>query len=150
MAVGLPHDDVTTVTEVTIDGDPFTDWVITRPGWLGRTDGLGWAVCGDTTTVTYEHGRPPPAGGVQAVILLGVELALGATGNPSCALPVRWQSITREGMTITALDGREFLDSGLTGLTPVDLWLRSVNPQGRTRRGIVWSPDLPATTRSLT
>ena len=37
---------------------------------------------------------------------------------------------------------QDALDAGLTGLPEVDLWIRSVNPDRKTHRPRVYSPDL--------
>jgi hypothetical protein len=40
-------------------------------------------------------------------------------------------------------DSLDILKEGGTGLTSVDLWLHSVNPDARPQRAGVWSPDVP-------
>jgi hypothetical protein len=48
----------------------------------------------------------------------------------------------RQGVEISLPDPTELLDSGLTGVADVDLWIRAVNPSRKTHRPRVWSPDL--------
>lgn len=141
--VRMPHDDITAITSVTIDGAPFTGW--SRDGaWLVRDDGRGWPMCGDRVVIGYTYGRNPPAAGRAMAVELAVELGRGASSSPdrACSLPRRLQSVTRQGISFAALDDLDFLDKGLTGLYPVDVWIRSVNPKGRAQSAQVWSPDL--------
>jgi hypothetical protein len=143
VSVRLPHDDVTTISTVTVDGAAFTAWQLDG-SWLTRTDGRGWPACHDRATVAYLHGRPPPRGGVAACVALAVELGRAGSSNPdkACSLPQRLQSVTRQGISFVALDDMSFLDGGLTGVYAIDVWLRSVNPKGRAQAARVWSPDI--------
>lgn len=147
--VRLPRPDVVDVTEVLVDGAAFTGWELDG-SWLARTDDRPWRVCGDRTEVTYTFGRPPPEGGKAAVIELAVELARSAAGDgtdQACRLPQRMQSVSRQGLTYEALADLDFLDAGLTGLTGPDMWIKSVNPSGRTQEAAVWTPDAPKARR---
>jgi hypothetical protein len=144
-AVKLPRDTVTEVTSVTINGVPFTSYNLTRSGWLERVDGNSWDVCSGATVVNYRHGEPPPLGGVQACVTLGIELARDMYGIGKCRLPKRVSSVTRQGVTVDIVDSLDILERGGTGLTSVDLWLRAVNPEALPQRAGVWSPDLPRT-----
>lgn len=143
-AVRLPHGDVTAIVSVTIDGAPFTGWQLDG-GWLSRTDGQPWPVCGDRTVVVYRYGKLAPDGGRYACVELAVELGRAGSSSPDqpCQLPKRLQSVTRQGISFAALDSMEFLDDGLTGLYSVDLWIKAVNPHGRRQTASVWSPDIP-------
>lgn len=143
MAIALPRNPITTVSSVTVNGELFTDWRLNRAGYLERTDGASWAVCGDVTSVTYQYGEPPPSSGVLAAVELGVQIALAQLGNEECELPQRVQSVTRQGISVAVLDPQEFLSDGRTGLYLVDLFLAAVNPKARGQRGRVWSPDIP-------
>lgn len=140
--VRLPHDDVTAVTSVTIDGSPVTDWRL-EGSWLVRTGRRGWPMCGDRTVITYAYGRNPPLAGVAMCVELAIELGRASSDKPDrvCSLPKRLQSVTRQGISYVALDDLDFLDKGLTGLYPVDVWVRSVNPKGRAQAASVWTPD---------
>lgn len=142
-AVKLPRDSVTEITSVTINGDSFTSYNLTRSGWLERVDGKSWDVCSGTTVITYRHGEPPPIGGVQAAVALGIELARDMFNLGKCKLPRRLTTVTRQGVTVDIADSLDILERGGTGLTSVDLWLRAVNPEARPQRAGVWSPDVP-------
>jgi hypothetical protein len=88
VSVRLPHDDVTTVSTVTVDGAAFTAWQLDG-SWLTRTDGRGWPACHDRAVVTYLHGRPPPRGGVAACVALAVEFGRAGSSNPDKACSCR-------------------------------------------------------------
>jgi hypothetical protein len=149
-AVRLPRSDVVAVTSVLLDGAPFTSWALDG-NWLARTDGGTWPMCRDRTSATYTFGRTPPEAGRLACIELAVELGRAASTNPdrACQLPRRLQSITRQGITFAALDDLEFLDKGLVGIYSIDVWIRSVNPKGRTQEARVWTPDIPVARRTV-
>jgi hypothetical protein len=144
-AVRLPHDEVTEILSVTVNGtalDPSL-YRLARGNWLERTDGLAWGQWFDQTVVSYSYGRPPPESGVQAVIVLANEIGKAECGDKDCRLPKRVTSITRQGVSIAVIDSMDFFKIGKTGLADVDMWLTSVNPKARRRRAQVWSPDIP-------
>jgi len=148
---------VTDITDITIDGstlDPgayrVDDGVL-----LIRQDGGRWPYCQDmskpageegTWTITATFGEPVPPGGQLAAGKLACELAKAACGDSSCALPQRWQTISRQGVTISAaLDTFEDIDKGHTGIWIVDSWVASVT---QPRPGFAMaSPDLRPTGR---
>jgi hypothetical protein len=147
IAVKLPRSPVTGITSVTVDGSPFAAWRLLPTGWLERTDGKPWQVCDGDTEIVYTFGMPPPAGGRDAAVELGVELLRYRLKIKGCRLPSRTTSITRQGLSMEIVDPMEFLESGGTGLLGVDMWLRSVNPHRNPQAARVWSPDLPTTIR---
>jgi hypothetical protein len=136
------------VAAVAVDEVAFTAWRLDG-AWLTRTDGCGWPTCRERAIVTYQYGRLPPPAGRLACVELAVEFGRASSDNPdrACRLPQRVQSVTRQGISFAALDDMEFLSEGLTGLYSIDLWVRSVNPYGRSAAGSVWSPDLPRARR---
>jgi hypothetical protein len=148
--VQLPSTPVTSVDEVTIGGttvDPAT-YVCDPAGFLERLGCDLWPLDG-SLFVTYTHGIAPPLGGVRACVSLAIELAKAAVSDGSCRLR-NFQTITREGVTMAAVNLREALTVGMTGLYEVDLFIRSVNPQGLKSRGKAWSPDHGRTRRVST
>jgi hypothetical protein len=147
-AIQLPRSPITNIVSVTIEGQPFTSYEMIRNGWIERTDGLRWNVCGSDTLVTYQFGEPPPEGGKQAAIVLAYELGLEQIGDGDCRLPTNVVSITRQGVTIERQPATEFQALLRTGVPEVDRWLAAVNPRSRASRGRVWSPDLPSTIRT--
>lgn len=147
--IRLPRRDVVAVTAVTVDGAPFTGWALDG-NWLERSDGRGWPMCGERCEITYLYGRTPPVGGRNAVVELAVELARASSTSPDrpCRLPQRLTSVTRQGISWAALDPLDFLEKGLTGISSIDAWTRSVNPHGRPAAGSVWSPDFQTARRT--
>jgi len=94
-----------------------------------------------TWSVTYMKGRPLPEAGRMALSRFASELFLGCTNDPGCKLPSRVTSIQRQGITMALLDPMTFIELGRTGIYQVDLWIRTVNPKGRSRGAAVMSPD---------
>jgi hypothetical protein len=141
VSLQLPRKSITSIVSVTVDGALFTDWTMTPNGWLQRTDGQGWSVCDGDTEVTYQFGDPPPAGGRDAAIELGIEMLLDRANSDECRLPPNTVSVTRQGLTMELMstDRPEFR----TALPLVDMWLEAVNPYRRPQSATVWSPDVP-------
>lgn len=138
-SVRLPRPDVTAVTDVTLNGDPFTDYRLSG-NWLIRTDTRGWPMS-NTTRITYQFGRLVPNSGKLAVITLASELGKWFAGRP-CQLPARVTSVTRQGISFETLEALPMLQAGLTGVPAVDLWINAVNRKRQSGRAEVWSPDL--------
>lgn len=138
---------------VIVDGERFTDFVVRDARWLVRTDGDGWPCCqrtelADTATgtwsVSYSYGTGPDSGGVRAAAMLGYELALAFNGNDACRLPRRMRTLTRGGVSIGMLDPIELFDKGLTGITEVDLWTKSIEVGARKRPATIHVPGKTA------
>lgn len=91
-------------------------------------------------TIEYQRGVEIPEGGLAALGSLACEMYKALTGDSSCQLPKRLQSITREGITMTLLDGFDSLASGYTGIWLVDSWISSINQAPR-KRANVMTPD---------
>lgn len=149
----LPFAPVSGSVAVTVDGSPFTAFAV-----YGRTvvrqDGYGWPSCqrlstpngqAGTWSITFTRGGTLPRAGFLAVHELGVELALSVSGAPEAKLRGRTEQLTRQGGFTSTVNranfDRAYLQSDLTDLVLVDLWLKSVNPQGLRRRPSVMSPD---------
>lgn len=146
---------VAAVTEVMIDGvvlDPSAYRLDLYKGIpvLVRTDGDAWPQCQDMDadadelgafTITYQPGDPLPVAGQIAAGLLACEFMKACQGG-DCVLPGELASMTRNGVEVSMVDPTSFFDNGLTGIRQVDLWLRSVNPFGRSQRSRVRSSDL--------
>lgn len=139
--VALPDPPVTNISEVTVGGNPVDYWATLPRGLVRRQDGGSWPIDG-SLKITYSHGIAPPIGGRQSAVTLAIELAKAFTNDPTCKLPQRLQTITREGVTVGFQDAFESLDKGRTGIWAIDAWLASVNPHGLSRRARVWTPEL--------
>jgi hypothetical protein len=144
---------VSSVEEVLIDGLvlPTDAYRVDNHSLLVRVDGNGWPTCQNmaadpatdenTWEISYTKGYPVPVGGQVAAGALACELAKGATGDRSCMLPQRIQTIARQGVTVTMLDTFDDIAAGRTGVWMVDSWIASVTkpPRG----GSVYSVDIP-------
>ena len=118
---------------MTLDPDAYR---VDNFRYLVRQDGGRWPYCQDmskrlgepgTWAVTVKVGAPVPIGGRKAAGKLACELARAAAGDKGCELPQRWQTITRQGVTIAAgMDTFEDLDAGKTGIWLIDSWVASV------------------------
>jgi hypothetical protein len=112
---------------------------------LQATAGVPWTPC--NVEITYTYGSPPPMAGKMAARTLALEFARLWSGDDDCALPQRVTSISRQGVSYTLLDSQDFIDDMRTGVYAVDLFLKSVNPDGAKRRSKVFSPDVPRARR---
>lgn len=139
------------ITEVKVDGAvvPSTSYRVDNYHLLVRTDGEAWPTTQDMTLattevgtfeITYKRGIPVPYGGQVAAGRLACELAKAAKNDPSCALPQRVQSITRQGVTVAVLDSFDDVDTGRTGIWLIDSWVASVTKPRRP--GAVYSVDV--------
>lgn len=111
--------------------------------------GASWRANGPIE-VTYTGGAYPPESGKRAARVLANELLKSRRGRNDCQLPERVTSVSREGISMTVLDGQEFLDHGRTGIYEVDLFLKAANPSGALNKTRVLSPDLPRVRRFST
>lgn len=112
---------------------------------LQATAGVPWTPC--NVEVTYSYGAPIPAAGKMAARTLAIEFAKLWSGDEDCALPQRVTSISRQGVSYTLLDSQDFIQELRTGVYAVDLFIKSVNPDGARRRSRVFSPDSPRARR---
>lgn len=147
--IALPG-PVHSVLSVVVDGIevPQQSYRIDNRRWLVRQDGGLWPTCQDmalpagephTWEVEYMRGVDVPEGGSIAAGVLAGEFAKAASGDPSCRLPQRVTSITRQGVTMALLDD---FDGGRTGIWLIDAWVAAVRTPRR--GGSVRSPDIPA------
>lgn len=130
-------DNVQSVTGVMIDGeslDPADTVIVYNRRQIVRADNAHWPRCQNlalpdtesgTWSVTVMQGEPVPAGGETMAGILLCELAKACTGDDSCRLPRRVQTITRQGVTVGFQDMFEGLGNMRTGLWEVDAWIES-------------------------
>lgn len=130
--------------EMSLEGlQRYGDSVMRTAGGAWPSQDLSLPVTEEGTwAIRYLRGHMPPAGAARMVALLALELYNGATGG-ECRLPRRVTNVQRQGVTISMVDPTEIFDSGATGITEVDLWVRSVNPYRLHEPARVWSPDSP-------
>lgn len=147
--VALPDPPVTEVVAVSLNGQPIRVTTDPTTGHMWRADHRSWRH-GDDLQVTYRHGLAPPIGGVEAALVLAVELGKAKVSDASCRLPKRVQTITREGVTVGFQDNTlAGLDAGRTGIWEVDVWLRAENPHAMARRPRVIVPGRGRMRRTL-
>jgi len=113
-----------------------------RWGWpTSQIDDLPDTELG-TFSVEYLYGQPPPASGEEACAYFAAQLALNKTGSTKSRLPITMTAITRQGVSIQIPSAVTLLAEGRTGMYPVDVFIRNVNPYAATRKPMVWSPDV--------
>jgi hypothetical protein len=78
---------------------------------------------------------------------LAIEFAKLWSDDETCALPQRVTSVSRQGVSFTILDQQDFIQELRTGLYAVDLFLKTVNPDGARRKTKVYSVDTPRARR---
>lgn len=151
---GPVYTDVDHPIQVTVDGVdlPASAFTLYEPNRLVLVDGQKWPDCqklGEKLTepgtwgITYHRGVPVPAGGRMAVTVYAYELWKSCAEPDDCDLPKRVQTISRQGVTYTLIDPRDFLEEGKTGITMVDTWLAAANPGKVHTPSMVISPDAP-------
>jgi hypothetical protein len=152
-AIKLPNTPVQSITGVDVDGVTVISngYVLLGGSRLARVGGC-WPESADNVAgrveVTYVSGVPLVEGSVyygMAAAAMGEVLReyMAAFTGSVCKLPSRFVSVSRQGVTTTALDPKLFLDLGLTGLPLTDNFIKTVNPNGLRRRPRVVSIDGP-------
>lgn len=148
-AIRLPG-HVQSITSITIEGvvlDPSA-YRLTKDGTLFRTDGEAWPRFQDrslppggpgTWEIELTYGIPVPVGGQVAAGVLANEFARAFCRDSKCALPVRVQQVSRQGVSIV-MDTFDDLERGGTGIWMVDSWVTSIMKPAQT--STVLSPDL--------
>lgn len=93
-----------------------------------------------TWAIRYLRGQEPPEGASLMVAILARE-HLAAINGGTCKLPQRATQVQRQGVTVQMVDPQAIYDSGATGISEVDLWVRAHNPHKLSQPATVWSPD---------
>lgn len=100
-----------------------------------------------TWQIEYQYGRGPGRDGEIACARFACEIAKYLCQAAECNLPQRVRNVVREGVTLDFVDPISFLSPGaggaLTGIYEVDLWIKSVNPDGVPRRATIRRLDKP-------
>lgn len=134
---------------VTIDGQPFTDWALVDGNFLVRTDGLSWPSCQDVGlaanavgafAVEVTYGEPVSIIARNAVAEI-VCLFLKRNPNNQRGLPAQTRQVSAQGVTITM----EALESEIkhrSFMMPWTIRFMTVHaPQGRSAP-YIYSPEL--------
>jgi hypothetical protein len=146
------------VIEVRLDGEalvPNVDYRLDDGQFLTRLGGEDWPWCNDlsqtegvgTWSVTVAVGKDVPTMGQMAVGELACEFAKACVNDETCKLPATVQQLTRQGVSLTFIDPNQLFENGMTGLYFSDLFIRSVNPDGRRAPARVYNLDEPAPNR---
>lgn len=128
---------------VSPDSYRVDDW-----SWLVRTDGGCWPSSVDLSSdvdpfqVRYMRGTPVPGPLLDAAATLACEWAKGRVGDKTCRLPARVTAITRQGVSMSALDTDSLTKRNFTGITEVDQVIFALNPKGLEAASRVFSPDI--------
>lgn len=148
----LLPEPVESVSSVTIGGIAInaSAWRVDNHRWLVRTDGDCWPQCPDMNTdtgenvfvVNYLRGTPVPTALLTAAATLACEFAKACSSDATCRLPSRIQQLVRQGVTVSFVDVDELLEKGFTGIQEVDALIRAYNPDGKTHRPRVRTPDI--------
>jgi hypothetical protein len=124
------------VQQVTADGAPLPDtaWVLDPDGTLVRVDGRTWPraqnVWAPTWIIDYTHGCVVDEAGNAAAGRLATEIGRALLADPACRLNPRTRDVVRGTTSVSLADPNEAANAGLTGVAPVDRWVRAVNPAG--------------------
>jgi hypothetical protein len=117
--------------------------------YLVRTDGHGWPCCQRMTlddsepgtfSITYEYGRAPTASAIRACKTLAAQFMKAWSGDKTCELPQRVQTITRQGVTAAVVDPFTLFDKGKTGINSIDMWLGGLKTGNSSRRATAIIP----------
>lgn len=107
---------------------------------IQAAQGVPWAPC--DIEVTYSYGSQAPELGRKAAKYMAIQFIKLWVGD-DCELPARVTSVSRQGVSYTVLDSQDFIDELRTGVYTVDLFLKSVNPDGARSKARVFTPDVP-------
>jgi hypothetical protein len=122
------------VLHVWVDGAELDagSWTLDPDGTLVRTDGGVWRyaqnVWQPTWIVEYVEGSVVDAAGNAAVGRLALEIGKALVSDPACRLNPRTRDLVRGNTSISLADPNDDKNAGLTGIAPVDRWVRAVNP----------------------
>lgn len=109
--------------------------------------GAAWPTCQNlaledtevgTMSVTYLRAYQPDYGAAYAAGRLACEYAKACQGG-KCALPNGVRSVTRRGISFEI--AADTFSEGMTGIAPVDAWIRTWNPHGLRTPPRVYSID---------
>lgn len=90
----------------------------------------GVKVLGAAERIDYLRGRPFPPSAAKMAGELASQLYLQCVGDKRCRLPRNATSVQRQGVSVQMTSPAEIVESGMTGLVDVDLWVKAHNPHG--------------------
>lgn len=117
-------------------------YAVVNGAYVIRRDRVSWDLFSGVE-IDYTYGIEPPEAGKRAAVILANELVKLASGDPTCRLPERVTSVSRQGISMTIMDPNEFIKDDRVGIYEVDLFIRAANPFGARKPAKIFSPDLP-------
>jgi hypothetical protein len=143
---------ITAVESVLLDGVALGagDYEITGRKTMVLRSGLVWPWEQDrqqpvtqagTAQVTYDWGASPPPSGRLACAELAIELALSFSGQDSCRLPARVQTVATEGVNVAVGDAIAYIKEDLMAIPSCDYFLRAFNKNHLRRRSVFVGPS---------
>lgn len=96
-----------------------------------------------TWSVTVEHGEAPTALVKLAAQTLTKEFLKACQGDTACRLPLRVQSVAKQGISIDFGTAQTLLTAGRTGILEVDQAIVAYNPGAWRSRPRIYSPEFP-------
>ena len=146
---------VAAVSEVRVDGEVVASTayrvdVVSGVWQLVRTDGTCWPTCQDFDAntgvgvfeVDYERGRAIPTAVSVATAILACEMVKSLSADPSCRLPDKLVTLTRQGISVEVQPNTREDMGYLIGIPEVDDVITADNPSRRRSRPVIYSPDM--------
>jgi hypothetical protein len=142
------------IVQVLVDGEvllPGVDYRLDNYRSLVRLGGAQWPACNNynladtevgTWSVTAIYGEELPALGKIAMGQLFCVWLSGLLGE-DCEIPANVIDLTRQGVTMSFNDINEVLELGLTGLSFVDRFITTYNPNKLQARPQIYDLDGP-------
>lgn len=145
---------------VMLDGEEFSEWRVDDGRYLVRTDGDQWPCCQDlllpdtalnTFSVTWNFAHNPPSAGRRMAAVYGCQIAMAfdPTLNGQCKLPARVKAVTRQGVSVGAVDPETLVEKGQVGIPTVDAWVASIIAGRARRRATVIVPGHSRSSRRV-
>jgi hypothetical protein len=145
--IKLAPSPLVSVDSVLIDGVELvegTDYVVDG-SWLVSL-GMCWPIdfpCeARRMQVQWTAGVMPPGLVTTACAEIATALAKACAGDPTCALPLHTQSVSRLGVTIAVGEMWRLIHEGYTGFPLTDLAIRTFNPNRLPMASTVKSVDV--------
>jgi hypothetical protein len=134
---------------VTIDGEPFDDWVLMDGSRLVRTDGRSWPACSDPSlgidevgsfVVEVTHGEPVNLIARNAAVEIACLFVQRNPNNPG-AIPARAKQVSAQGV-VMSLEEVDRMIKAKSFITPWAIRFMTIHsPTGRDHT-FVYSPEL--------
>lgn len=135
-----PVGDIVSVVNDGVVLDPTT-YRVEDGRYLVRADERDWSgPTRDDLEITYFRGYKVDVAGQVVTGVLAEEFLKAVTGGRKCRLPNNLTMVTRSGASYTM--STELFPNNATGITEVDTYVYSINPNMLKVAPAVYSPDL--------